>query len=428
MVKGLRIICFWLLVIAAFCSVALPFAAQPAQTPIRGVWMTSNDLPVMRDRERLGSAIASLKAANFNRIYPVVWNSGYVKYPSATARATGIQPFLFRGSQGQDILGDLLTQAHQQGMLVIPWFEFGFMTPPTSELAINRPNWLTRKRDRTLTMVNEGGEVVWLNPFLPEVQNFITNLVLEVITNYNVDGVQFDDHMSLPRDFGYDDFTVNLFRREAMVRRQACQRERQRIARLKPNPKAPVPVLPDCSQILLEVPANPDDPQWVQWRADKLSQFMVRLHDAVKSRKPRAIFSVSPNYYDFAYKLQLQDWLGWVRRNIVDELIVQVYRSDLASFLSLINRPEMVETQQKTNAAIAILTGLRTNGAPMRQIQPQVQATLDRNFGISFFYFGSLWSYGPEPISDRQNQFNSFFQPRSRQPVTTPNQPNPFIN
>ena len=426
MVKRLRIICFWLLLIGTFCLTTLPFAAQPTQTRIRGVWMTSNDMPVMRDRAQLKAAVDSLKVANFNRIYPVVWNSGYVKYPSATARATGIQPFLFRGNQGQDMLADLINQAHRQGMLVLPWFEFGFMTPPTSELAINRPNWLTRKRDRTLTMVNEGGEVVWLNPFLPEVQNFITKLVLEVVTNYNVDGVQFDDHMSLPRNFGYDDFTVNLFRREARVRRQTCQRERQRIAQLRPRPRALVP--PDCSQILLEVPANPDHPQWVRWRADKLSQFMVRLHNAVKARKPRMIFSVSPNYYDFAYRLQLQDWLGWVRRNIVDELIVQVYRSDLASFLSLVNRPEMLEVQRKTNAGIAILTGLRTNGAPMRQIQPQVQATLKRNFGISFFYFGSLWSYGPEPVSYRQNEFNNFFQARSRQPVTRPSQPNPFVD
>jgi uncharacterized lipoprotein YddW (UPF0748 family) len=58
----------------------------------------------------------------------------------------------------------------------------------------------------------------------------------------------------------------------------------------------------------------------MRWRADKITAFMVQLNQAVKARKPNAIFSISPNYYDFAYKFQLQDWLAWVRQNIVDEL------------------------------------------------------------------------------------------------------------
>lgn len=38
---------------------------------------------------------------------------------------------------------------------------------------------------------------------------------------------------------------------------------------------------------------------------------------------------MSPDYYDFAYKLQLQDWLAWVRKGIEDEIIVQLYKLDL---------------------------------------------------------------------------------------------------
>jgi uncharacterized lipoprotein YddW (UPF0748 family) len=154
---------------------------------------------------------------NFNTIYPVVWNSGYALFPSATARQTGIQPFIYKGNEGQDILADVVAQAHRQGIKVIPWFEFGFMAPPTSELAVNRSGWLTKQRDRQQSSFAEDGEVVWLNPFRPEVQQFITNLVLEVVTQYDVDGIQFDDHMSLPNEFGYDDYTVALYKKESVV-------------------------------------------------------------------------------------------------------------------------------------------------------------------------------------------------------------------
>jgi len=54
------------------------------------------------------------------------------------------------------------------------------------------------------------------------------------------------------------------------------------------------------------VAEQPMDQAWIKWRADKISAFMVHLHKAVKAKKkPIAIVSVSPNYYDFAYKLQL---------------------------------------------------------------------------------------------------------------------------
>jgi uncharacterized lipoprotein YddW (UPF0748 family) len=95
-------------------------------------------------------------------------------------------------------LTTLINQAHRQGMLVIPCFEFGLMVSPGSELTLKHPNWLTQKRDGSRDWVGAAGGVEWLNPFHPDVQKFITDLVLEIVTQYDVDGIQFDDHTSLP--------------------------------------------------------------------------------------------------------------------------------------------------------------------------------------------------------------------------------------
>jgi uncharacterized lipoprotein YddW (UPF0748 family) len=349
---------------------------QPSQfQPIRGVWMTSNDSDTWRDRGKLQVSLSRLSQLNFNTVYPVVWNAGYALYPSAIAQQTKIQSFAYTGVQGQDSLADLITQAHAQSLLVVPWFEFGFMAPPSSELALNHANWLTQRRDGSQTSVSDAGEVVWLNPFHPEVQKFITDMVLEIVTTYDVDGIQFDDHTSLPNEFGYDRYTIALYTKETK--------------------KAP--------------PPNPQDQAWIKWRADKITAFMVKLNKAVKARKPRALFSVSPNYYDFAYKLHLQDWLTWIRQGIVDELIVQVYRPDLQSFVEQISRPELQEAKQKIPTGVGVLTGLRTKPVSIDQIQSQVQAAQDRGLGVSFFYYETLWNAVSESAAARQSGFQALF-------------------
>ncbi|HEY9797691.1 MAG TPA: glycoside hydrolase family 10 protein [Leptolyngbyaceae cyanobacterium] len=349
-------------------------AQQPSQE-IRGVWMTNNDTEILVDHPKLQEAVRQLGLLNFNTIYPVVWNSGYVLHESAVAQRIGIQPFVRKGLQGQDIFTDLVTQAHYRGLLVIPWFEFGFMAPPTSELVLNHPDWITQRRDRSQTWIGAAGEVVWLNPFHPEVQQFITDLVLEVVTQYPVDGIQFDDHTSLPNEFGYDSYTIALYKQETKK----------------------------------DVPPNPQDPEWVRWRADKITAFMTQLNHAVKKRKPKAIFSISPNPYVTAYNTYLQDWLTWVRQGIVDELIVQVYRPNLQSFREQLARPEIQEAQQKIPTGVGVLTGLRNKPVSMQLIQAKVQAARDRGLGVAFFYYESLWDNSPEPITERQSNFQSLF-------------------
>ncbi|MFM9047451.1 MAG: family 10 glycosylhydrolase [Cyanobium sp.] len=285
----------------------------PATAPTRsgaaksllGVWFTVNDMGTLRDQPKLQAAIQQLGALGFNTLSPVVWNGGYAYYASTVTQQRQIQGFTLRGLQGQDPLAELISLARPQGMRVVPWFEFGFMAPPSSELALRHPQWLTQQRDGGTTSISAAGEVVWLNPFRPEVQQLLTDLALEVVSLYDVDGLQFDYHFSLPNTFGYDAYTRALYLRETGR----------------------------------TVPPNPEDGAWVRWRADKLTAFLKRLRTALKARKPGLFLSLSPNYADFAYKLQLQDWRSWVKAGLVDEVVVQLYRPNLESFTAELGRP-----------------------------------------------------------------------------------------
>ncbi len=349
----------WLLVIAQ--------PSQGQQQELRGVWLTANDMPVLRDRERMQATLDQLAALQFNRLYVVVWNGGMAYYPSQLSESRGFQTFTYRGLQGQDVIGELINAGRSRGLVVLPWFEFGLMAPPDSELAKQHRNWLTQKRDGSLTSISAAGEVVWLNPFRPEVQQLITDLVLEVVNQYGAEGIQFDDHMSLPREFGYDPFTVELYRKD--------------------TGKTP--------------PDHPDDPAWVKWRADRLTAFMQRISQAIRAARPGAIVSISPNYYDFAYKLQLQDWRRWVQTGIADELLVQIYRPDLASYLPQLSKPEVLEARDRIPTAIAVLSGQRNRPTALPLLREKVEANREQGLGTGFFYLESLWSLGPESPSER---------------------------
>lgn len=354
------------------------FPVTAAKEEIRGVWMTNHDMAILRDPSALGFALKQLARLNFNTIYPVVWNGGYTLHPSDVARNLNI-PHVYRGSQDQDILANLIEQAHQEGLSVVPWFEYGLMIPPESELARAHPDWLTQKRNGDLTSQESGHAMAWLNPLRPEVQQFWVNLVSEVVSKYNVDGIQFDDHMSLPSAFGYDSYTLAAYQQEHGH----------------------------------DAPPNPRDEAWVRWRAQNLTSLVAQLHSATKRLRPNALFSLSPNAYRYAYSSQLQDWLTWVRRGYIEELIVQVYRSDLRGFINLIETPEMQEAQGAIATGVGILTGLTRQPIGSNQIKKQVQAAHQRGLGVSFFFYRSLWDDAPEPIEDRLALFQSLFPRQS---------------
>lgn len=373
----------------------IPVFSQNA-SEIRAVWLTTSDTNVLLDRPKMKSAIANLASLHFNTIYPVVWNSGYALYPSKVAQEAKIQPFVHKGLQGQEPLGELIAEAHRHKMLVLPWFEFGFMAPPTSELALKHPNWLTQARDGTQTTYSAAGEVVWLNPFHPQVQKFITALVMEVINSYDVDGIQFDDHLCLPVKLGYDNYTTNLYRQETG----------------------------------LEPPNDYRDADWMRWRANKLTEFVAQLNQTIKAQNPNKILSISPNPYHTSYNSFLQDWLDWVRKDLIDELIIQVYRSDFAVFKNEITKPEVKEAQGKIPVGIGILTGLPNRFTPIEFVREKALATRRERLGIAFFFYGSMWGNGEAELGDRKYSFQSLFPYQSRRiarvnPVKPSNPPNP---
>lgn len=361
-------------------TTAAPAFSQPVAqtTELRGVWLTNIDSEVLFSRSNLIAGLQRLADLNFNTVYPTVWNWGYTLYPSAVAasvvgRSLDPEP----GLQNRDMLAEVVQQGHQRGMSVIPWVEFGLMAPADSQLALNHPDWITNRQDGSQIVMEGRFERVWLSPFHPQVQQFMVNLIAEIAENYDVDGVQLDDHFGLPVEMGYDEYAVRLYQQEHQGR------------------------LP---------PRDPRDPGWMRWRADKMTDLMTQVFQAVKARKPNCLISLSPNPQEFSYDYFLQDWHSWERRGLIEELIVQLYRNDMNVFVSQMNDPEVQAARNHIPVAIGILSGLKDRPVPMAHIQNQVRAVREQNLaGVSFFFYETLWSSDTETLDERMNVLKSLF-------------------
>jgi uncharacterized lipoprotein YddW (UPF0748 family) len=362
-------------------------AQTPPKTPtteLRGVWLTNIDSEVIFSRNNIIDAVNRLDKLNFNTIYPTVWQGGYTLYPSAAAKRVfgeSIDPT--PGLKDRDILKEIIAQSRQKGIAVIPWFEFGFMAPAESELATLYPDWLAQRRDGSTIWKEGEHERVWLNPFHPQVQQFILDLILEIVDNYDIDGIQFDDHFGLPVEFGYEPLTVSMYQEQ------------------------------------IKSPPSDDAREtfWVRWRADKINDFVGRVSRAIKARKEKCIVSLSPNPFHFALPAHLQDWFTWERRGYIDEIVLQVYRSDIKRFSAELEREEVKLAKLNIPTAIGILTGLKNNSVSLKQIQEQVQEVRKKDFaGVSFFFYESLSNWASETPEQRNSALQEFFPTKMQRP------------
>lgn len=278
-----------------------------SMTSIRGVWITNVDSRILDSSHTIRESVQRLADIGINTLFPVVWNRGYTLYPSQVMGdyfGTPGNPEIAPAFTERDPLAEILAIAQPLNLRVIPWFEYGFASAYRQNggrILAQYPDWAGCDRHGGLLTKN-GFE--WLNALDDRVQDFMLQLMLEVLTHYPVDGVQGNDRLpGFPVEGGYDRATQNLYYRETGR----------------------------------EPPKNPRDPDWMKWRSDRLTQFLHRLYDQVKAVRPGAIVSMAPSPYPFGYEEYLQDIPTWIRHGLVDWLHPQLYRRTFKDYRRMVD-------------------------------------------------------------------------------------------
>lgn len=330
---------------------------------VRGVWLTNVDSDVLTSKEKIVEAVNFLDELGFNTIFVVVWNKGMTQYKSKIMKElTGCEIDTFLN--GFDPLPILIDEAHKKNMKVFAWFEFGFSSSYKQnggKILEIKPHWKAIGVDGNLVSKN-GFE--WMNGFHPEVQEFILSLIKEVITNYNIDGIQGDDRLpAMPVESGYDEFTINLYKFEH-------------------NGEEP--------------PKDYRDTYWVDWRAKKLNQFAEKIFHEVKKIKPDIIVSMAPSIYPWSKEEYLQDWPIWLHSKSVELICPQLYRYNIEDYEKLLN--DIVQHQIDKNDLKRFYPGILLKVgnyyAPAELIRKKVE--LNRKHSINgevFFFYEGLKKY-----------------------------------
>lgn len=307
----------------ALAIVALPDPADAQTTSahlreVRGTWVSTSNLAAsgMSTPANTATNFARLRNVGLNSIYIDCFRNGaaYFNSPSLVAAGGSSTPL---GSR--DFLAEGVLQARRNQMAPFAWFQYGFMASfeggnenPTgttgSTLATNlartawNNGWLLQDSSGNVSTTSQG--FTWMNPAIPQVRQLLINMAVEVVTNYNVAGIQFDDHTAWPVNFGYDTTTRNLFAAE--------------------NPGFSLPASGNATGSTLT--------RFNAWRTGKLTTFFTDLQAAIRAVRPSAILSISPSTMPTANSSFLANWPTWVSSGLLDEYVPQVYRSGYTNF------------------------------------------------------------------------------------------------
>jgi uncharacterized lipoprotein YddW (UPF0748 family) len=351
----LILLSFWL-IISLWQAPTVNLSKSKA-SEIRGIWITNFGVALNYYTTRLDEAVANIAKHRLNTVYPAVWNRGYTLHPSNVAkRASGSKQYYLTSLPllpFQDALRELIKQTRRQHLRVIPWFEYGLMLPNNHPITRRHPEWLTMTASGSKVSSESNENMSWLNPCHPEVQDFLTELIVDVVKRYQVDGIQLDDHFALPVEFGYDAYTIKLYKQEH-------------------SGQAP--------------PQNYNNSEWMAWRAAKLTQLMAKISKQVKTVRTNAVVSLSPNLPDFAYNKYLQDWRKWVNKGLIDEVVVQVYRENLAAIKSELKNDDLLSVKKQIPVAIGLYTGPFLKVKPIDRVRQEVKIVQQSGYkGVSFF-------------------------------------------
>ncbi|CAH8283146.1 uncharacterized lipoprotein YddW (UPF0748 family) [Mariniflexile fucanivorans] len=175
-------------------------------------WPTNKKATPAVQQAELIAILDDLKANGYNTVFL------QIRPESDALYASSIDPWSYwlTGTQGKapspfwDPLEFAVTEAHARGLDLHAWLNpYRVKQTPTMELAPNNvanlhPNWTFQAK---INNTDKALLLKMLNPGLPEVRDYIVDVVKDIANRYDVDGIHFDDYFypyagmeTLPQD------------------------------------------------------------------------------------------------------------------------------------------------------------------------------------------------------------------------------------
>jgi uncharacterized lipoprotein YddW (UPF0748 family) len=293
---------FPLLILILFLNTNLFSESNPPKRELRGAWVATvvnldwPSSPYYSPEKQRSELIAILDELHRMGINTVIFQ---IRPECDAFYQSSLEPWSYylTGSQGTaptpfyDPLEFAIAEVHKRGMELHAWFnpyravrQVGAYPIDQNHVSIKHPDWIIQI-----------GDFKFLDPGFPMVREFVTSVVMDVVTRYDIDGVHFDDYFYPypPNQItSQDDQTFDNYSRGF---------------------------------------TNRGD-----WRRDNVNLLVKMVYEGIQSHKPFVKFGISPfgiwkNGVPAgivgldAYNTIYADALAWLNQQTVDYLTPQLY-------------------------------------------------------------------------------------------------------
>ena len=310
------------LVLLYLCTVAAAVQAQK-NTEFRAIWVVDEQwmsaTSAEENKARTREILDRHRQANLNAVLWQVRRFGNVYYPSK------IEPFGkaagFR-DPGYDPLAYAIEEAHKRGLEFHAWMNvFESRSAYPGSPAQKFPEWVCRDRDGNIMP----DEIAWLSPGLPEVREYLVQVALEIVKNYDIDGLHLDfvrwnEHTNTAT-------SLKLARRAAEMGVPEGMITEDQLQELLQNP---------AGRYLYDVqhPYSQGVPEgfssWEDWWRWSVTEFVRILSDSIRAIKPwvrlspAALGRYNWGYWQ-GYNVVYQDAALWFNEGYIQQIMGMHY-------------------------------------------------------------------------------------------------------
>lgn len=288
---------------------------------MRGVWIASvlnidwpskKRLSVEEQKQEFIKILDNVKEWNMNAVFVQIKPVGDAFYPSKFSPWSEYLTGKQGENPGYDPLEFMIEEAHKRNIEFHAWFNPYRLTMSGGIDKLSNDNIGKQRPDWTITY---GGKL-YLNPGIPEVNDYIVKSIMEVVKKYDIDGVHMDDYFYPYKVKG------------------EIYKDDEQFEQYGKNFK------------------NVAD-----WRRDNVNKLIKQLHESIKAEKENVSFGISPfgvwrnastdsvrgsntkagiQNYDDLYA----DILYWMENNWIDYVAPQIYWNQgfkIAEYNTLVN-------------------------------------------------------------------------------------------
>ena len=344
-------------------NMAIKTSLPYVKNELKGTWIRPTEVT----KEQIIATLDKIQEAGFNNIFLETYFHGKTIFPSKTMNKYGFT-VQYEKFNEFDPLEVWIKEAHKRDIKVHIWFQSFYVgnqpteSNPTSILSV-RPDWGNKtkkfadKPGATKAVSEHNG--YFIDPANPEVQDFLLELLDEIITTYKPDGINLD-YIRYPNanvsgdmnSWGYTDYARNDFK-----------------------------LLYGTDPIELTT----SDVLWLDWNQYRRNNITNFVKKAGKLCRSKNVYISTVIFPDIASALasKQQDWRSWSERDYVDGFTPLFLTNDSNMLVSMMNDVMRIKSPQTELFAGLFITFM--GGAPEDLIRQIYQTRMMNSNGVIIF-------------------------------------------